>query len=146
MAGGSSAPSLTGIGTRSRSFPSSSFSCKRLTVQTYLTDEIKEQDNDLLSNGNELELVREREYTEQLEHGHSWPQVLVVGRHGAVGNVVMGRNTAQFGAVETTRGALVLDQVAFLQESGRSVDNVGSLLHETEIVLLVVDADAVQSG
>ena len=44
-----------------------------------------------------------------------------------------------------TRRALVLDEVALFEYCGRRVDDVGTLLYETGIVILVSRSDAAQS-
>jgi hypothetical protein len=112
LAAGSSTLSLTGIGTRSSNFPSSSFSYQRdKSVQRQRSLAIEEPTY-LLAHGNQLELVRQREHAEQLQLRHRRPQMLVVHRHRVMRDIVMRRDAAQLGALEPTRRALILDEVA----------------------------------
>jgi hypothetical protein len=55
----------------------------------------------------------------------------------------MRRDSPQLGALESSCGALILEQLALLQQDGSRVRNVGTFLNQAEIVFLVVDADAI---
>jgi len=100
----------------------------------------------LLTDREELELLRESEDTEQLDGSHSGSEVLVVSGHGIVRHVEVGSDASKVGALELARGSLILDKVAFLKESGGGVDDISALLNEGTIVILVIDADTVQDG
>ena len=97
-----------------------------------------------MTNGDELELVRKREDTEQLELRHRRPEVLVVRRHRAIRHIVVRRDTAQLCALEAASGTLVLDEVALLEKRGSGVHDVCPLLDKRRITLKIVDANAVQ--
>lgn len=99
----------------------------------------------LLPNGDEPELVRKRKYSEELQHAHRGSQVLVVGRHGRVGDVVVRRDLSELGRGEDAGLAVVLDEISLLEHDGGRVDDVGTLLLERGVVVvLVVATDTVQ--
>ena len=80
LAVGSSTLSLTGIGTRSNSFASSSFSaCRTLRRRCERADPTAKKM--WVTYRQQLELVRERKRSEQFQRRHCRSQVLVIRRH-----------------------------------------------------------------
>ena len=84
-----------------------------------------------MTDGNELELVRQRKDTGELELRHRRAEVLVViRRHRAVRHAVVRCDAAQFGGMEATRQAFVLHRMTLLEERRGGVDDVGALLDD----------------
>lgn len=55
------------------------------------------------------------------------------------------RAVTELGALETTGSSSVFGQIALLEGSGSDVNDVSPLLHEAQVVFLIVSADAIQS-
>ena len=99
-----------------------------------------------MTDGNELELVRQRKDAGELELRHRRAEVLVVRRHRAVRHAVVRCDAAQFGALEATRQAFVLHRMTLLEERRGGVDDIGTLPDELRVILEVVYAHTVQDS
>ena len=99
----------------------------------------------LLTDGKELELLREGKNTKELNGSHGGSKMLVVSSHGIVRHIEMRSDASKIGALKLPRGSLVLDKVALLKEGGSSVYDISALLDESAVLILVIDAYAVQN-
>jgi len=56
----------------------------------------------------------------------------------------MRRDFAQLQALEPPSGSFILQELALLQQHSGRMNDIGTLLDQTQIAVLVVDADTIQ--
>jgi hypothetical protein len=69
--------------------------------------------------------------------------VLVVDRHGGVGDIVVGSDSAKVGSLENTRGSVVPNETTLLEKDSGRVDKIGTLLDKSGVSFEVVGSDVV---
>mmetsp|Transcript_117329 Transcript_117329/g.373812 ORF Transcript_117329/g.373812 Transcript_117329/m.373812 type:complete len:986 (+) Transcript_117329:1016-3973(+) len=90
-----------------------------------------------------LELVGQREETQQLDVGHHRLQVVVEGGDRGVLDVVVARNATQGRDLHLACALIVLDQVVLVQEHERAVHQVNAALLQKLVFFGLIGRDAV---
>mmetsp|Transcript_113777 Transcript_113777/g.326945 ORF Transcript_113777/g.326945 Transcript_113777/m.326945 type:complete len:596 (+) Transcript_113777:2084-3871(+) len=98
----------------------------------------------LLTHRDVLELVGQREQTEQLDVRHHGAQMVVERCDRRVPDVVMAGHATQCSDLHLTRALVVLDQIVLVEQHERAVHQVDAPLLQKPVLLGLIGRDAVQ--